>query len=256
MLGRGLETDRREDEAMKLSIVMPVYNEEAAIEEAVRDVQRYVFSVVPDAQLIAVDDGSKDNTGKILDRLACEDSRIRVIHKQNGGHGRALRSGLDAAEGEFIFQIDSDRQMPLDDFQKLWQKAQLADGAFGIRETRNDPCLRIVLSVILRFLIRCFYGVDVPDANVPCKLVRREVWLEVKNYIPTDSLIPSILLAIILAYRGYKIKTIPWPHKERSSGVSSIRSWKLVKYCWASFAEMFLLRLRINKSPAAKFVPS
>jgi dolichol-phosphate mannosyltransferase len=241
---------------MKLSVVMPAYNEEGSIEEAVRDVQRCVFSIVPDSQLIVINDGSKDNTGKILDRLACEEHRIRVINRQNGGHGRAVRTGLDAAEGEFIFQIDSDRQMPLDDFQKLWQAARSRDGAYGIRATRNDSRLRIALSAVLRLLIRLLYGVDVPDANVPCKLVRREAWLEAKNYIAEDSAIPSILLAIILAYRGYDIETIPWPHVERSSGKCSIRSWKLVKYCWSSLSEILLLRLRMNKTPLAECSPN
>ena len=74
-----------------LSAVMPVYNEEGAIEAAVREVQEHVLDAVPGAELIVVDDGSRDATGAILDRLARTDGRLHVIHQPNGGHGAAQR---------------------------------------------------------------------------------------------------------------------------------------------------------------------
>ena len=73
-----------------LSVVMPAYNEEAAIADAVRDVQTHVFPVVPDAELIVVDDGSRDRTGALLDDLAAREPRLRVLHQANAGHGPAL----------------------------------------------------------------------------------------------------------------------------------------------------------------------
>ena len=124
-----------------LSVVMPAYNEEGAIEDAVRDVWEHVFPLVPDAELIVVDDGSRDRTGEILDRLAATEPRLRVIHKANGGHGPAIRTGLDAASGEFVFLIDSDRQIPLIAFPPLWEAARTRDGAFGVSKKRNDPRL-------------------------------------------------------------------------------------------------------------------
>ena len=133
-----------------VSVVMPAYNEEEAIEDAVRDVQEHVFMVVPDAELVVVNDGSRDRTGEILDRLATGEPRMRVIHTANGGHGRALRTGLDAASGSYVFLIDSDRQIPLTAFSALWEAAKTRDGAFGVRRKRNDPRLRLLLTAVIR----------------------------------------------------------------------------------------------------------
>ena len=83
----------------ELTIVMPAYNEEQGIAEAVAEVLREVVARVPGSELVVVDDGSRDATGRILDELARAEPALRVIHQPNGGHGRALRTGLDAAAG-------------------------------------------------------------------------------------------------------------------------------------------------------------
>ena len=86
-------------QTIPLSVVMPAYNEEASIELAVAELQQHVLNTTPGAELVVVNDGSRDRTGKILDQLAYRDSRIRVIHQPNRGHGRALMTGLDGALG-------------------------------------------------------------------------------------------------------------------------------------------------------------
>jgi glycosyltransferase involved in cell wall biosynthesis len=75
---------------MKLSVVMPAYNEEDGLAAAVAEVQRCVLDSVPDSELVVVDDGSRDGTPAILDALAARDPRIRAIHRANGGHGPAV----------------------------------------------------------------------------------------------------------------------------------------------------------------------
>ncbi len=219
-----------------LSVVMPAYNEEGAIEDAVRDVWEHVFPLVPDAELIVVDDGSRDRTGEILDRLAATEPRLRVIHKANGGHGPAIRTGLDAASGEFVFLIDSDRQIPLSAFPPLWEAARTRDGAFGVRKKRNDPRLRLILTAIIRATLRPLLGVTIYDANVPFKVVRTSAWTAVKPLIPADTLAPSLFLAIFVVKAGYDLAQIDVPHKDRETGTVSIRRWKLLKFCAAPSA--------------------
>ena len=100
-----------------LSVVMPVYNEEGAIVAAVDEVKECILSLIPESEFVVVDDGSRDGTGRLLDAAGASDPRIKVIHQPNGGHGAALLTGLKAATGEYIFLIDSDRQIPLDNFK-------------------------------------------------------------------------------------------------------------------------------------------
>jgi glycosyltransferase involved in cell wall biosynthesis len=232
-----------------LSIICPAYNEQGAIADAVADVVRDVFAVVPDAELIVVDDGSRDRTGEILDTLAASEPRLRVVHKPNGGHGPALRTGLDAAKGSWLMLIDSDRQLPLSNFRALWAAAQAGDGAFAIRQHRDDPRLRLILTRIIRHSLTLLFGVRLRDANVPFKVFRRELWLEAAPLIPADTLAPSLFLAVFAASRDRRIATIEIPHRARETGVVSIRRWKLIKFCWKAFGQLLAFRRACLAAP-------
>ena len=137
-------------DATPLTVIMPAYNEEGGIEGAVLEVQDHVLSALSGSELIVVNDGSRDGTGAILDRLSRADARIRVIHQPNGGHGRAIRKGLDEARGAYVLLLDSDRQIPVfDAFPVLWSAVQGKDGAFGVRAERHDPLLRLAISRVV-----------------------------------------------------------------------------------------------------------
>jgi glycosyltransferase involved in cell wall biosynthesis len=231
----------------RLSVVMPAYNEGECIADAVDEVRRWVLDPVRDAELIVVNDGSKDRTGSILDQIAVKDSRIRVVHQANGGHGRALRTGLDAARGEYLFLIDSDRQIPLQAFAGLWEEAQRADGAFGIRVQRDDPRLRLVLTRIIRRAIAVMFRAKLYDANIPFKVIRRQVWDEARPFIPEATLAPSLFLAIFAVYTGCLLVFREVPHRERKTGVVSIRRWKLFKFCARALRQLIAFRWRLAR---------
>ena len=88
-----------------VSVIIPVYKVEKYIEHCLRSVMNQTYSRL---EIIAVDDGSPDNSGEICDRLALEDGRIKVYHNENGGVSAARNFGLDHASGAFIAYIDSD----------------------------------------------------------------------------------------------------------------------------------------------------
>ena len=93
----------------KITVIVPVYNAEKTIKRAVNSITGQSFS---DFELILVDDGSKDASGKLCDMLAKEDARIKVIHKQNAGVSAARNDGMKAASGEYIQFVDSDDYLP------------------------------------------------------------------------------------------------------------------------------------------------
>lgn len=226
---------------------MPVYNEEGAIAAAVDEVQRYVLALVPGADLVVVNDGSRDGTGRLLDELAAKDPRIKVIHQQNRGHGGALMTGLAGSQGACVFLIDSDRQIPLDGFSAAWAHLQGGhDGVFGIRRRRYDPVLRLYLSKFIRKVIGLLFGVRILDANVPYKLLRREIWQEASACIPAGTLAPSLFLAIFARKRGFDIVEVDVVHKERDTGEVSIRRFKLLKFCATGLSQMWAFRRCLN----------
>ena len=233
------------DSPVELSVVMPAYNEDGAIDAAVKEVQQHVFGRLQASELIVVNDGSRDRTGEILDQLATQDRRIRVIHQPNGGHGRALRTGLDAARGEYVLLIDSDRQIPLEAFNALWEAAIGHDGAFGIRLKRRDPWIRLALTSIVRKALGLLFKVQLRDANVPFKILRRSIWLEARELIPADALAPSIFLAIV-SRRLHDVVESEVRHHERTTGVVSIRRWNLLKFCVRGFLQLLAFRRRLE----------
>lgn len=232
-----------------VSVIMPAYNEEGGIREAVDAVQRHVLALVPDSELVVVNDGSKDTTGAILDLLAAHDARVRVVHKPNGGHGPALMTGLAAARGDYVFLIDSDNQIPLESFADLWREVEQGrDGAFGVRRVRNDAQIRKLLTVIIRLSLTALFGVRMHDANVPFKLLRRGAWDEASRTIPAGTLAPSLFLAVWAMRRGLDIAFTNVPHRDRETGTVSIRRWKLIKFCARAFRQLLEFRraLKVN----------
>lgn len=236
------------DSSPSLTVIMPAYNEEEAIREAVLEVQEQVLERIPKSGLLVVNDGSKDSTGAILDELAATDERLTVVHKENGGHGPAIITGLQQATGDRVFLVDSDCQMPLSSLIELWTAMNEGyDAAFGVRRKRDDPQLRLWLTALIRNTLPLLFGVRMRDANVPYKLLKRETWEAASAHIPADTLAPSIFLAMYMKRRGLRIAEIDVPHRERQTGEVSIKRWKLVKFCAAAFKQMLAFRRSIRR---------
>ncbi|MFQ5568350.1 MAG: glycosyltransferase family 2 protein [Rhodothermales bacterium] len=228
-----------------LTVVMPAYNEEQVIERAVQEVQQDVLDRIGAAELVVVDDGSRDETGAILDRLAAQDTRLQVIHQPNRGHGPALRAGLDAARGTYVLLLDSDRQIPLDSFEGCWSLAREHDGVFGARAFRQDPFIRLMVSAAVRRVVRLLFGVRLRDANVPFKMFRRSLWLEARPIVPEETLTPSLFLGIYMWWRGLDVVEREVGHRRRQTGAVSLRRWTLFTFCLRAFRQLLLFRKRL-----------
>ena len=109
---------------MKLSIIIPIYCVEKTLDRCVQSVVSQTFD---DLEIILVDDDSPDNSPQLCDTWAQRDSRIRVIHKQNGGLSEARNLGLDMAKGDYITFIDSDDFLATDTYAEVMKLAETAD---------------------------------------------------------------------------------------------------------------------------------
>ncbi|MBK6486558.1 MAG: glycosyltransferase family 2 protein [Gemmatimonadetes bacterium] len=235
--------------SVSVSVVMPAYNEEDGIAVAVAAVREHVLDTVLNSELVVVNDGSRDGTGALLDQLAADDPRVRVIHKSNGGHGPAIMTGLGQAQGAYVFLIDSDNQIPLEEFAPFWAAVSGGgDAAFGVRRVRHDAQLRKVLTVVIRQSLSTMFGVRLYDSNVPYKLLKRSLWTEASALIPEGTLAPSLFLAVFAARRGYAVTYIDVTHKDRETGTVSIRRWKLIKFCARAFRQLLDFRASLLAS--------
>lgn len=221
----------------ELSIVMPTYNEEGCIEKVVREWTAAAAAATSSFEVVVVDDGSRDATGAILDRLASQIPGLRIIHQANAGHGPALRRAFQEARAEWVFHVDSDDQFDPGDLGKLWNLRSAYDYLCGYRAERHDPFHRKVVSGLLRLLNWLLFGLDVRDANIPFKLIRRAALAELLALVPSGALTPSILMSVA-AKRRFRFVEIPVRHYARATGRSFLVRLSLLKACFRSAAEL------------------
>lgn len=108
----------------------------------------------------------------------------------------------------------------------------------GIRRARKDPLHRLILTRVLRSLVRVITGIPVKDINIPYKLTRGDLLKELLISIPPDTLAPSILLAIGAHRRGVRIIQWPVTHLPRTTGQTVLKPVKLAKFCWKAFGQL------------------
>ncbi|MFN8540597.1 MAG: glycosyltransferase family 2 protein [Thermomicrobiales bacterium] len=180
-----------------------------------------------DCEIIIVDDGSTDATPRIADRLAAEDTRVRVIHHpQNRGYGAALRSGFAAARGDRIMFMDADRQFDIRDVAKLAPYMDEFDIVAGYRLRRRDPLPRVILGASFNTLVKVLFGVWVRDIDCGFKVFRADL-LRSLNLQAPGALINTEILA--LAHRrGATFMEVGVGHYPRGGGIQSGGSPRVV----------------------------
>ncbi len=210
--------------------VMPVYNEEACIEGVCLEWLEQMRCI--GGALLVVDDGSRDDTPSILERLAQTNGDLIVIHQQNGGHGAAILAGYRHAlemSPEWIFQVDSDGEMPASIFAAMWMLRDRAPFLLGRRCGRRTHSLRLALSTMHRWLLTLMFGVRVQDPNIPFRLMRGGELRELLARVPPTVFAPNVFLAILAARSGHLGEGPEVQIAPRGGGVPSIRGWKTLK---------------------------
>ncbi|HAZ13984.1 MAG: hypothetical protein A2X86_17400 [Bdellovibrionales bacterium GWA2_49_15] len=216
-----------------LAVVIPVYNEESAIEKILRDWHAELTSNGPAFLLILINDGSTDGSLAKINQWIIQNNAqasVQVIAQQNQGHGVSILNGYRAAlesMSPWIFQCDSDDQIEAKEFTKLWRATTQADFILGQRLVRHDPVIRLVMSKIMRLWVFLLFGLKILDPNCPFRLFRREFLQTALPKIPANSFAPNIHLSVeAFKYaRSGSIKcvTIPIIHQIRQSGVPSLK---------------------------------
>lgn len=222
--------------SLDLALVMPVYNEEECIESVVREWDETFGNLGISYKLLIYNDGSKDNTGKVLKCFENSNS-VQVTDKKNSGHGPTILRGYhDAVElAEWVFQCDSDGEMLPEGFAGLWAMRGEYDALFGYRDERVQSRSRAFISAVSRVVVRLFFGKGVRDVNTPFRLMRSEVLKPIIEKIPTDTFAPNVIVSGELNRMKCRIYNTPVKHQHRRTGQVSIVRWKLWKAVVKSF---------------------
>jgi glycosyltransferase involved in cell wall biosynthesis len=153
-----------------------MYNEEENIEQAVTAALAVLARVTDRYEVIVVNDGSRDRTGAIADRLAAANPFVRVVHHPvNRGYGAALRSGFASAKHPLVVLADGDNQFDLGELSVLTRALGPFDIVSGYRITRHDSAVRRLYAFWYNRLARFLFDIPVRDVNCGFKVYRRHL---------------------------------------------------------------------------------
>jgi glycosyltransferase involved in cell wall biosynthesis len=198
-------------------VFLPCYNEAENIARVAGQAIEVLEALADDWELIVVDDGSSDGTGRIAEQLAAAEPRIRLVtHQANGGYGMALRSGFAAATKEYVFYTDGDGQFDMHDLGKLLPLRDKRTIVNGYRRHRQDGLIRRTNAACWSWLVKRVLGFRCRDVDSAFKLYPRELFgrMELRS---SGALIDAEVLARATRL-GYRIVDVPVRHLPRQAG--------------------------------------
>lgn len=228
-----------------LYVVMPAYNEEENIEEVVSSWYPILEGKDPLSRLVVADAGSVDKTHQILEDFKKDHPRLEIISDTGKQHGPKVIALYDYAiknGADFIFQTDSDGQTLPEEFDSFWQIRNGYKGVFGHRAIRGDGKSRAFVEKVVCLLVKMFFGVKVPDANAPFRLMQAKT---VAKYLPKlekDYNLPNIMMTTYFAYYKEEMTFKEVTFRPRQGGVNSINIPKIVKIGWKALKDFRALR--------------
>lgn len=218
--------------ADKLYIVIPAYNEEENIKSVIDEWYDVVDKFGDDSRLLIVNDGSKDSTFELMTEYAKDKPKFIPVTKENSGHGGTILFGYKYAlenGADYVFQTDSDGQTLPSEFPQFWEEKENYDMVIGYRNHREDGFSRIVVTKVLKLVIKLCFGETVTDANTPYRLMNAKTLAEEIKYVPDNFFLSNVLLSVLFKKHGRKMKFIPITFRPRQGGVNSINIKRIIK---------------------------
>jgi glycosyltransferase involved in cell wall biosynthesis len=207
-------------ERISLTAFFPAYNDQHTIEAMVRTVAAEMRKVTDDFEVVVVDDGSKDQTGAILDRLAVELPFLRVIHHEvNLGYGAALITGFKNSSKDLIFYTDGDGQYDVREIHNLLAHLKPnVDLVNGYKVKRADAWYRIFIGAVYRRAMRTAFRLSIRDVDCDFRLFRRYIFETIT--LESRSGVICVEMAKKFERAGFTMVEVPVSHYPRMHGRS------------------------------------
>jgi glycosyltransferase involved in cell wall biosynthesis len=205
-----------------LSVFFPAYNEQDTIAKLTETTLKVLEELVSEYEVIIVNDGSSDSTGKVSDDLAKRHPRVRVGHHgRNRGYGAALRTGFTSAKNDYIFYTDADNQFDVRELKKLVALIDLSDLVVGFRIRKRYTLYRNLTSSTYNLALRILFHLPYRDVDCSFKLIPKslidQIDIEsVKFFVDAELLIKAQQL-------GYSVAEIGVNHYHREAGLSTVK---------------------------------
>lgn len=211
--------------AYRLTIVVPVYNEEDNVANLSRRLADYLAKASVPACVLMVDDGSTDGSLDLMRReCASRPDFFYISLARNSGLSAALKAGIDHAESEYVGYIDADLQTDPDDFNLLLEQIADHELVTGIRANRKDSGFKKLQSKIANSFRRMMTGDGVQDTGCPLKVMHTSNAKKIPFFTGLHRFLPAMILM-----QGGRVAQVPVRHYPRTAGVSKYHLWNRLK---------------------------
>ena len=212
---------------IRYSVVIPAYNEELVIGECYQRLTEVMESTAKEYELIFINDGSRDTTPELLNKMAKRDSRVKVIHfSRNFGHQTAVSAGMDYAAGQAVIIIDADLQDPPEVILKMIEKwKQGYDVVYGKRlQRRGETWFKKITAKLFYRFLNYMTTVDIPIDTGDFRLIDRKVCEAMKGLTEKNRYVRGLV-----SWVGFKQTAVEYVREERFAGETKYPLKKMVK---------------------------
>lgn len=233
-----------------LYIVMPAYNEEENIQAVVRAWYPLIASANAESRLVVADSGSSDQTHDILLKLKKDFTKLEILSQTGKQHGPKVialyRYAIDHG-ADYIFQTDSDGQTNPAEFDAFWNMRNSYAAILGYRQIRGDGISRALVEKVVCVLLKLYFGIRVPDANAPFRLMRADTVAKYLSRLPENYNLPNIMLTTYFSYYKEKIAFETVSFKPRQGGKNSINIPKIAQIGWKALRDFRMFKNEMRK---------
>ena len=225
----------RENHLIDISVVVPVYNEEENLPVLIPQIAEVLRPLGKTFEMIFVDDGSKDQSRRILKEMASQYPQIRIIgFKKNCGETAAGAAGIKEAQGGIVITIDADLQNDPEDIPRMLDHLNEYDMVTGWRQKREDSWVKRITSRIANRIRNSLSGEEIQDSGCTFRAYKRECLREIKLYKGMHRFIPTLV-----KMEGFRVIEIPIAHHPRKFGVSKYTTWNRM---WRAFIDLLAVK--------------
>jgi glycosyltransferase involved in cell wall biosynthesis len=204
-------------EFKKISLIIPLLNEEESLNPLTNEIRKALKPLNLSYEVIFVDDGSTDNSLKIIKEICRTDKRFKFLSfRKNYGKSAAIQMGFRNATGDLLITMDADLQDDPNEVPNLIKKMEEGyDLVSGWKKVRHDPFIKKISSKFFNFVTRVISGIKIHDFNCGLKAYRKEVTENIKVYGELHRYVP-----VLANWQGFRVSEIPVKHHPRRYGIT------------------------------------
>lgn len=229
----------------ELSVFFPAYNEAGNIEKVIKQAYLVLPLVAKKYEVIIINDGSKDNTKQIVQRLQKKYKNLKLVNQRNKGYGGALKRGFKESKYQWIFFTDSDLQFNMEELEKFISHTANNDLIIGYRLNRAEGWKRHILAKMLKLWNRVILNFprEIKDIDCAFKLIKKDVLKKIEPLISDGAMVSTEML--LKADRsGFRFQQIGVNHYQRTIGNPTGNNKKVIA---KAVTDTFKLKLSLMK---------